>query len=65
MRGSKFTTSVELQITSIFAPASQEDSIVATVAPVQQQLGAVDFGLFAAAFAFHAANGENYTSIGA
>ena len=41
--GSKFTTSVELQIASIFASASQGDSLVATVVPVQQQLGEVDW----------------------
>ena len=56
--GSKFTTSVELQIASSFASASQGDSLVATVVPVQQQLGEVDCGLFAAAFAFHAAKGD-------
>ena len=56
--GSKFTTSVELQIASNFASASQGDSLVATVVPVQQQLGEVECGLFAAGFAFHATKGD-------
>ena len=57
--GSKFTPSVESQIASIFSPISHDNALVVTVVLVQQQVGGVDCGLFAAAFAFHAASGEN------
>ena len=61
--GIKFTTSMELQISSIYHPTSQENSLVVTVVPVQQQSGGVDCGLFAAAFAFHAASGDSLRRI--
>ena len=54
---------MELQIASIFAPVTQDETLVATLVPVQQQVEAVDCGLFAAAFAFHAAKGDNLTEL--
>ena len=57
--GSKLTRSVELQIASIFAPVTQDETLVATLVPVQQQVGAVDCGVFAAAFTLHAEKGDN------
>ena len=59
LSGCRLTRSVELQIASIFAPVTQDKTLVATLVPVQQQVGAVDCGLFAAPFALHAAKGDN------
>ena len=63
LRGSKLTRSVELQIASIFAPVTQDETLVVTLVPVKQQVEAIDCGLFAAAFALHAAKGDNFREL--
>ena len=55
----QLTASLEEQIVRIYKPAVQNDSLMLTAIPVQQQSGGVDCGLYSTAFAYHAAMGHD------
>ena len=63
MYDSKFnhvlSDSLKEQIAIIYKEATQSNVLTVRAIPVQQQTGGVDCGLFAIAFAYHAALGEN------
>ena len=59
----ELTPSLEEQLVQIYSPLARDVSLVITAVCVQQQSGGTDCGLFATAFALHAAMTKNFKTI--
>ena len=57
------TASLKEQLVQIYRLAIKNDGLIVTSIPVQQQTGSVDCELFAVAFAYHAALGDNMRTV--
>lgn len=59
----RLSAHLQEQLVQIYRPAIQNDGLIVTAVPVQQQTGSIDCGLFAIAFAYHAALGDNMRAL--
>ena len=59
----ELTRSLEEQLVRIYSPLAQDESLDITAVSVHQQSGETDCGLFATAFALHAAMRKNFKTI--
>ena len=59
----RLTHSTEEQLVRFYKPLAKNGALMVTMVPVQQQLGSVDCGLFAIAFAFSAAREDSFSRL--
>ncbi len=63
LAGDILPSSLEEQIAAIYGDVAKKSAIMVTRVAVQQQSGSVDCGLFAIAYAFHAALGDDVSQL--
>ena len=63
LAGRQLTSSMEQQLAQIYVNLQQPGGLLVKQVSVQQQIGGADCGVFAIAFAYHAARGDSMTNL--